>query len=62
MTDMEKLKALLDQWGVPYTEEEKSVTVQRTAEDHPKISGYRWFLTRFEFTRHGDFSAIGAWE
>ena len=69
MTDREKLKALLDEWGVPYLEdqfsEQPSVTVGRSLRGLPesgKVTGYRRFFTDFEFDDVGSFVRMGAWE
>jgi len=45
MTDQEKLRALLDEWGVPY-DGDQTITVTRGDHDHAKITGYRGFLIR----------------
>jgi len=71
VTDQDKLKALLGEWGVPYSEEDdagdmpgKAVTVGGwgAVADSPKIDGYSGFYTRFEFEEDGSFRLMGAWE
>jgi hypothetical protein len=70
VTDYDKLRALLGEWGVPYengTEDDgKCVTV--TVGDvgriptNEKVTGYGGFYTSFEFSEDGSFRAMGAWE
>jgi hypothetical protein len=71
MTDLEKLTALLREWGVPYkqsaesddVDEFVSITVTRDLHaEHPKIGGYLGFLTEFKFSKEGSFLWMGAWE
>ena len=69
MSDLERLKALLDDWDVPYKEDGEQdgtgITVGgfgQTLGGNPKVDGYIGFYTRFEFTRDGVFRLMGAWE
>lgn len=70
MTDLEKLKALLREWEVPFgevheeawCEDPEMLAVYVGEGDSPKISGYGGFYTRFEFDLEGKFIKIGAWE
>ena len=68
MTDREKLKALLDGWGVPYLEnqfpESPSITIGRHYDlpDSNKVTGYDGFFADFEFDGVGNFVRMGAWE
>lgn len=72
MTDLEKLKALLDEWGVPYSEE---VDGERIMVKHgnemlgsaslpqsDKVTGYHGFFTEYVFAGDGSFVRVGAWE
>jgi hypothetical protein len=63
MTDKDKLRALLEAWGVPFTEDEDTdIVVARGDHDHPKVGGYRGFYTSFSFAKDGSFIVMGAWE
>lgn len=69
MTDLEKLKALLTEFGVPFTVEtcrehdEAETQVWVTSDsDHEKITGYMGFFTTYEFDLSGKFLRMGAWE
>jgi hypothetical protein len=74
MTDKGKLIALLDEWGVPYKQQDLPVqpgernavvvTVGLTGDlpDNPAVTGYSGFFTDFEFTEEGEFLTMGAWE
>lgn len=70
MTDLEKLKKLLDEFGVEYSEDKKT-TEQHYKHDFiaitcvagkKKVEGYSGFITIFEFTLDGKFIQMGAWE
>lgn len=63
MTDIEKLKALLHEFGVPYEEtcgDAIYVSVKEGAA--ATVSGYFMFCTIFEFDLGGKFLRMGAWE
>lgn len=63
MTDYEKLKKLLAEFGVGYFEmcyENKKII--QTDEGQEKVTGYIMFYTAFEFTDEGEFIQMGAWE
>lgn len=69
MTDIEKLKALLQEFGVPYDEKtyddssapaEHYVNVREGAAD--TVDGYCMFFTAFVFSAEGKFIRMGAWE
>lgn len=68
MTDKEKLIALLNEWGVPFSQHVvvdpdspgQIVGVGREGSD--KVSGYSGFFTDFEFDLEGKFQCMGAWE
>lgn len=64
MSDLEKLKALLDDFGVGYKTKstEDGGTCIECAEGHEKVSGYSGFFTNFYFDRDGKFVDMGAWE
>lgn len=63
MTDYEKLKQLLTEFGVEFEESEgvrsKIIT---TTEGSRKVDGYNSFYTAFEFNEDGVFLGMGAWE
>ena len=63
MTDLEKLKTLLDSFGVGYSEltegESRFVTC---IEGSPKVGGYNQFYTTFAFRSDGSFNSMGCWE
>ena len=62
MTDFEKMKSLLDEFGVGYAlesaEDDNRITCQY---NHEKVIGY-CFYTEFIFDKHGKFLNIGIWE
>ena len=59
MTDIEKLRALFDEWGVGYTEQDDIVELMAGNE---KIDGYTLFRANFVFTPAGRFVEVGIWE
>lgn len=59
MNDKEKLKALLTEFGVGFTEDDASITCE---EGDAKVGGYIGFGTTFEFDTEGKFIRMGAWE
>ena len=76
MSDLEKLEALLAEWGVPYRAEPGKLTLASgehregilltiggwNGEDSPKVGGYIGFYTLFLFSADGEFIVTGAWE
>lgn len=74
MSDLDKVKALLTEFGVPFTLDteafQKSETGASTRQsimvtnNHncEKITGYSRFFTTFEFDESGKFICMGAWE
>lgn len=65
MTDLDKLKALLDGFGVQYSEENapsKKRTYIICMEGAEAIGGLKGFYTRFAFDDLGAFIIMGAWE
>ncbi|MFG9350137.1 hypothetical protein ACEP28_32440 [Pseudomonas aeruginosa] len=59
MSDQEKLKALLTEFGVGFTEDETSISCEA---GDAKVGGYIGFGTTFEFDTEGKFKRMGAWE
>jgi hypothetical protein len=63
VTDLDKLKSLLDEWEVPYEEDEDGLTLEANAWDnHAKVIGYSGFVTLVAFDENGGFSHVGIWE
>lgn len=70
LTDLEKLKQLLEQFGVGYTEERiekyrddgKPRTFIKCECGDKKVEGYGGFVTLFEFDADGEFLVMGAYE
>ena len=71
MTDFEKLKTLLEGWGVPYSAGEmqadgdnlQAIEVTVNGPDDDKVVGYNGFLVTFAFKiDDGSFVNIGIWE
>lgn len=74
MTDFEKLKDLLDGWGVPFEQDYRLelgedvghvVVVEEGCDRHlktKKVTGWGYFYTLFEFSENGEFLRMGAWE
>ena len=63
MSDLEKLKALLTEFGVPFTEDENEITVTRDRRNESeKVGGYSHFFTAFVFNEDSSFNHMGAWE
>jgi hypothetical protein len=61
LTDLDKLKTLLDEWEVPY-EEEDNVIMLEAGHDDSKVIGYGGFVTHVTFDENGGFRRIGIWE
>lgn len=63
MTDYEKLKQLLTDFGVGFVEgiDAANNPYIRCGERGTKISGYVGFFTDFSFDKEGTFIEIGAW-
>jgi hypothetical protein len=61
MTDIDRLKILLDEWEVPYIEENCVVTLQ-VGDTNDKLTGYLGFVTCITFDEDGKFKHIGIWE
>lgn len=70
MTDIDRLKSLLDDWGVPHSTSNigevpavLSVAVGGMgAAGSEKVTGYVGFYTSFDFAADGSFVKMGAWE
>jgi len=75
LTDLEKLKALLDSWEVEYKEVEQEAgdywddsivpKIRKCIllkQGDKKITGYCNFFVAFEFSTEGKFITVGAWE
>lgn len=63
MTDIDKLKTLLDEWEVPYEEEDDVITLEAEAwRKDAKVTGYSGFVTCVTFNKNGGFLQIGIWE
>jgi hypothetical protein len=71
VTDRDKLKSLLDEWGVPYSEDvETGLPViileadsqYQNVPGRNKIAGYASFVTHFTFDENGGFLHVGIWE
>lgn len=65
MTDYEKLKILLGEFGVEFAEsvsEYNGRKLVHCVHGMKKVSGYPRFGTCFEFHPNGTFIEMGAWE
>lgn len=73
MTDLEKLKNLLDEFGIVYDEapsedippnlrSEGGADITVYADGGPKNKGYLGFFTDFAFDKDGKFVEMGSWE
>lgn len=65
MTDLEKLKALLTEWGVNFSQHSDSSGIEVMVAQEtggPKVGGYNCFFTTFDFDNDGTFKTMGAWE
>ena len=58
-TDRQKLKDLLDEWDVEYSEKDGEVWCE---EGKRGVGGYCAFLTAFDFNEDGKFLKMGAYE
>lgn len=59
MTDRDKLKNLLEEFGVGFTESGDSILCE---EGDTKVVGYSGFGTEFSFDSEGKFLQMGAYE
>lgn len=67
MTDIEKLKALLKEFGIEYketlcTSNNEEVTEIKIGERIGNTEGYIWFFCYFIFKKDGKFDSVGVWE
>ncbi len=60
MKDIDKLKSLLTEFGVGFTEE--SGDIIKCYYGSNKVEGYNRFYTTFQFNNDGKFVEMGAWE
>jgi len=59
MTDLKKLKALLQNFGIEFEEENKLITCSTGAR---KIEGYSCFYVEFVFNKKEQFETMGIYE
>ena len=59
MTDKDKLKSLLEEFGVGFDDDGEDVICEQGME---KVVGYTSFFILFEFDKEGNFVQIGSWE
>lgn len=59
ISDKEKLKRLLTEFGVEFTEKGNSIICDEGSE---KVAGYSGFVTEFTFDADGKFVEMGAYE
>lgn len=67
MTDLEKLKALLDSFGIKYdVDEDAAVVVSIETGQYPEnealVKGYHGFASNFKFTLDGKFIEVHLFE
>lgn len=64
MTDLDKLKSLLDEWAVPYEQDGNVIILEADPYDYSdsKVIGYTGFVTHVSFDDDGKFRRIGIWE
>ena len=63
MTDKEKLLKLFEEFGISEAvKHESDNSVFLEAKTHPKIDGYGFFCTVFEFDENDNFIKLGIWE
>ena len=65
MTDLEKLKNLLTNFGVGFSEfipSHSTFTYIKCETDAAKVNGYNFFYTEFKFSAKGEFIEMGAFE
>lgn len=58
--DYERLKALLTDFDVVFSEGVGAITIE--AQTGPKNKGYTGFVAIFSFEEDGSFSDVGLWE
>lgn len=59
LSDLEKLKRLLTEFGVEFTENGTALICE---EGSKKVTGYSGFVTEFTFDSGGKFVEMGAYE
>lgn len=77
MSDLNSLKNLLKNFGVPFfvqhdvdssfslfvgDDTDEHGAYGNSGEDHDKVKGYPGFYTKFKFDEDGAFVYVGAWE
>ena len=67
MTDIEKLRCLLREFGVGFNDlqfkfNEVASSVECLAREHAKVEGYSGFAVNFNFDIDGKFIGVGIWE
>jgi hypothetical protein len=64
MTPLEKLTALLAEFGVGYRieEGENNISLCLEAKEHDKVVGYTGFVSEFAFTKDGAFIEVSIME
>lgn len=64
MTDLKKMKAMFDSFGMGYSEEKREEISVLTIEAkvHAKVMGYSGFATEFHFDEKGVFKEASVWE
>ncbi|MCK5601424.1 hypothetical protein KAR91_06140 [Candidatus Pacearchaeota archaeon] len=64
MKDIDKLKKLLTEFGVGFTEEKHrdGDDILECYQGDSNIKGYNCFYTQFIFDKDGSFKHMGAWE
>lgn len=67
-TDLETMKAMLEQARIPYRTEEASesiglsITSLGAVDEQPFPGGYGLFISELVFTREGALRSVWAWE
>lgn len=74
LADIDKLKELLEDFGIPYSlsdsynirigygEHYQSVFGTNGSAEHSTIDGYSCFYSQWEFDEYGQFVKTGSWE
>lgn len=65
VTDYERVKAMLTEFGVEFTEHKSvkgDLTFLQCKSGSEKVGGYSGFYTDFDFDKDGKFLGMGAWE
>ena len=62
MTDYEKLKLLLTEFGVGFDESENEFKIISLIEGGTKVGGYTGFYVDYKFSKDGKFIGVNIWE